>query len=135
MKPVSLRAISLCLALSLAACDGDGPYRQSMEAKRPYSVLQSEEARLRQSAGRYRYVFTRRALGTDYDVLALPSRNQGGHYVAIIANAAEPDRVLTVPSGAEHRPLITPDTLNELASRGFLSEASQAYLAGQTTDE
>jgi hypothetical protein len=113
--------------LALAGCGGE------LDNKRPYSVLQSEEYRLRQSGERYRYVFRRRALGSEYNTLALPSRNHSGEYVVLIANAAGPDGLLTVPSDGKEQPLITSATLNELASRGLLSEASKAYLAGRTT--
>lgn len=131
MVPVAFRTCWLLLALPLVGCGG--PYDQSTDAKRPYSVLQSEEFKLRQSSERYRYVFRRRALGTEFDTLALPSRSHRGHYVVMIANAAGPDRVLTVPSYDVDPPVITSATLDELVSRGLLSNASKAYLAARTT--
>ena len=133
MGRVSLRASWLWLALSLVGCGGH--YDQSMDAKEPYSVLQSEEFTLRQSAKHYRYVFRRRALGTEFDTLALPGRSQSGHYVVMIANAVEPDRILTVPGKDVEQPLITSATLDELVTRGMLSDASKAYLAARTTNQ
>lgn len=53
----------------------------------------------------------------------------------MIANAAGPDNVLTVPSDERARPLITPGTLSELASRGLLSDTSKAYLADRMTEQ
>ena len=119
----------LWLALPLVGCGG--PYDQSMEAKRPFSVLQSEELRLRQSAKRYRYVFTRHALGTEFNTLALPSQSNRNHYIVMIANAEGDDKILAVPSSDLEQPSITPATLNELVSRGMLSNASRAYLANR----
>jgi hypothetical protein len=119
----------LVLVLALTGCGAE------LDDKQPYSVLQSEEYRLRQSGERYRYVFKRRALGSEYDTLALPSRNHSGQYVVMIANAAGPDNVLMVPSDERARPLITPATLSELASRGLLSDASKAYLVHRMTEQ
>jgi hypothetical protein len=132
MVSVPMRMASLLFALPLVGCGGS--YDQSMEAKQPYSVLQSEELALRQTPQRYRYVFKRKVLGTEYNTLALPSRSRSGHYVVMIANAAAPDRVLTVPSDGVEQPRITSATLDELVSRGMLSDASKAYLAARTTN-
>jgi hypothetical protein len=132
MVSVPVRLGWLLFASPLVSCGG--PYDQSMEAKRPFSVLQSEEFALRQSPQRYRYVFKRKALGSEYNTLALPSRSRSGHYVVIIANAASPDRVLTVPNDDVEQPRITTATLDELVSRGMLSDASKAYLAARTTN-
>jgi len=130
MYSASLRIGWLWLALPLVSCGGS--YDQSIDAKHAYSVLQSEEFRLRQSAKRYRYVFRRRALWSEFDTLALPSRSHDGHYVVMIANAAGPDRVLAVPEDDAEQPLVTSATLEKLASHGMLSASSEAYLAAHT---
>lgn len=123
-----LQAGCLLLAIGMSGCDS-GPYDQSVDAKRPYSVLQSREYDLRNFSGRYRYVYTRRALGTEYDTVALPTGRPRYPYVVIIANAPTLDHVLAVPGN--ERPIVTPTTLKELVSRGYLSAASEQYLAAR----
>lgn len=127
MVSIDVRNGFLAMVLLLVGCDG--PYAQSLKAKQPYSVLQSEEYALRQSPRRYRYVFKRRAHGTKYDTLALPTKSGDGNYVVMIANASEPNEVLTVPGDEVDQPRITRVILQELVLRGMLSDSSRRYLA------
>lgn len=73
MVLVPHRTSWLGLVLALTGCGGE------LDDKRPYSVLQSEEYRLRQSGERYRYVFKRRALGSEYDTLACRAETTAGN--------------------------------------------------------
>jgi len=126
----SLAVACLFLALCMPGCDGSR-YDESMDAKRPYSVLQSREYDLRNLGARYRYAYTRRALGTEYDTLALPTGSESYPYVVIIANAQRLDHVLAVPG--DQQLIISRATLKELVSHGYLSAASAQYLAARAT--
>ncbi|HEX8308071.1 MAG TPA: hypothetical protein VF645_06590 [Allosphingosinicella sp.] len=107
-----------------AACD-QGP--ENPRSKGIYSVLQSEEYRLRERQQNVAYVYVKNALGSEYHTIAFPAAGRRG-YVVFLANPRDGDITYSVPSESDGRFILDKPTYQEIVDKGYVTTPLQTYL-------
>lgn len=124
MHPAFRYAVAWLCAVT-AAC-GQGP--ETPRSKRIYSVLQSEEYRLRERQPNAPYVYVKNAFGTEYNTIAFPAAGRRGGYVVFLANPRDGDLTYSVPSESDGRFILDKSTYQESVDKGYLTVPLRTYL-------
>lgn len=128
----NLMLVLLSVAAMAVACSdrqGDQTSPKSsgeMATKREYSVLEGVESKERGRAHAGVPVVRKRALGSEYDAVGLPSKGTDHGYVWIIAKSDTLPDIKVLPESALFT--ITPNQVAEVAKQVVLSREVQDYL-------
>jgi hypothetical protein len=122
--PIALKHLIAVLFVVTAAC-GSGP--ETPRSKRIYSVLQSEEYRLRQQPPNGAYVYVKNAFGSEYNTIAFPLVGNRRKYVVFLANPGDGDPTYSVPE-SEERFILDKPTYREIVEKGYVTNPLRLYL-------
>jgi hypothetical protein len=119
-----MRYLLTALFAVTAACGGP----ENPRSKRIYSVLQSEEYRLRQGHPDAPYVYVKNASGTEYDTIAFPASGGRGGYVVFLANPRVDDPTYSVRSESDGGFVLDEPTYREIVAKDYVTAPLRTYL-------
>jgi hypothetical protein len=117
----------LLVVLFLAGCDVETK-GNIVENKSEYSVLQAYEYQYRGTTNDKSYMIFKRALDTEFTVVAFPRKDSSQGYVMMLANDEETAAVKLIPQTDF---LVTQEVFAKVKSEILLSKKLEQFIAGQ----